>query len=205
MAVTLAEIILLGLLADWLFRAFRLPGLVGMLLLGVAFGPYVLDQMAPGMLAISGDLRLIALIVILLRAGFELSKETLARVGRMTLVLSAVPAIFEGAAVTVLGPRLLGLTYMESAILGAVLSAVSPAVVVPLMIHFIKERRGIEKGIPTMVLAASSVDDVFVIVIYSALIGLYTGQQVSLTWKLASIPVSILSGIGIGLALGFLF
>ncbi|MFQ5457953.1 MAG: cation:proton antiporter, partial [Myxococcota bacterium] len=202
MAFTLAEIVLLGLLADWLFRKFRVPGLVGMLLLGVVFGPYVLDHMAPGMLAISGDLRLIALIVILLRAGFELSRNTLARVGRMALLLSAVPAIFEGLAITALGPRLLGLTYMESAILGAVLSAVSPAVVVPLMIRFIEHRKGVEKGIPTLVLAASSVDDVFVIVVYSALIGMYTGQQVSLAWKLTSVPIAIVSGIAVGLALG---
>jgi NhaP-type Na+/H+ or K+/H+ antiporter len=202
MAIALAELVLLGLLADWLFRKFRMPGLVGMLLLGVAFGPSVLDLVAPGMLAISGDLRLIALIVILLRAGFEMSKNTLARVGRMTLLLSFIPALFEGAAITLLGPPLLGLTHLEAALLGAVLSAVSPAVVVPLMIQFIEKRRGVEKGIPTLVLAASSVDDVFVIVVYSALIGMYTGRQVSLAWKFTAIPLSIVSGVAVGLVLG---
>jgi NhaP-type Na+/H+ or K+/H+ antiporter len=205
MAVTLAELILLGLLADWAFRKLRMPGLVGMLVLGVFAGPYVLDIMAPGILDNSADLRLIALIVILLRAGFELSRETLNRVGRMAFLLSCVPAVFEGLAVTALGPQLLGLTYMQSAILGSILSAVSPAVVVPLMIRFMEKRMGAAKGIPTLVLAASSIDDVFVIVIYSVLIGFYTGQKMSVAWRLAGIPLSIITGILVGLAVGALF
>ena len=154
MIASLAELIILSLIVDWLFRKLTVPGLVGMLLLGVLFGPYVLGWMSPDLLAASNDFRLIALIVILLRAGFELSKDSLNRVGGRTLVLSAVPAIVEGAAVTLLGPPLLGLSYMESAILGSVLAAVSPAVVVPLMIHFIERGMGAEKGIPTLVLAA---------------------------------------------------
>jgi NhaP-type Na+/H+ or K+/H+ antiporter len=205
MASTLAELILLGLLADWAFRKLGMPGLVGMLLLGVLVGPYVLDVMAPEMLESSADLRLIALIVILLRAGFELSRDTLNRVGRMALLLSCIPAVLEGLAVTALGPMLLGLTYLQSAILGAVLSAVSPAVVVPLMIRLMKRSMGADKGIPTLILAASSIDDVFVIVIYSVLIGFYTGQHVNLVWKLAGIPVSIVTGILVGLAIGLLF
>lgn len=205
MASTLAELILLGLLADWAFRKLRLPGLVGMLLLGVLVGPYVLDLMAPGMLNNSADLRVIALIVILLRAGFELSRSTLNRVGGTALLLSCVPAVMEGLAVTALGPILLDLTYLQSAILGAVLSAVSPAVVVPLMIRFMERRMGADKGIPTLILAASSIDDVFVIVIYSVLIGFYTGHEVNLAWKLAGIPLSIVTGILVGLAVGALF
>lgn len=204
MALTLAELVLFGLVADFLFRKFKIPGLVGMLLLGVVLGPYALNILAPDMLSISPDLRLIALIVILLRAGFELSRETLNKVGRLALLFSCVPAIFEGVAITLLGPLLLGLSLIESAILGAVLSAVSPAVVVPLMIRFMEQRRGVEKGIPTLVLAASSIDDVFVIVVYSVLIGIYTGQQVNLTWKLTGIPLSILLGTVAGLALGWL-
>lgn len=204
MALTLAELVLMGLLADFVCRYMKLPGLIGMLLLGVGFGPYMLNLMAPDMASISPDLRLIALIVILLRAGFELSRETLNKVGRLALLFSFVPALFEGVAVTFLGPPLLGLSTMESAILGAVLSAVSPAVVVPLMIRFIEQRKGTEKGIPTLVLAASSIDDVFVIVVYSVLIGIYTGQRVNLAWKLAGIPISIVLGIVVGLAAGFL-
>ena len=203
MAVGLAELIILGLLVDWLFRRAHVPGLIGLLLLGVLFGPYGLGRLSPELLAISADLRLVALIVILLRAGFELSRDVLARVGRLALLLSCVPAVIEGAAITALGPHLLGLSYLESAILGSMLAAVSPAVVVPLMIQFIEQRRGAEKGIPTLVLAASSIDDVFVIVIYSVLIGIYTGQEVSIAWKLAGIPISILLGIAVGLAAGW--
>jgi len=204
MALGLAEVIILGLIADWVARKLRIPGLVGMLLIGVVIGPYVLGLLSVKLLDSSSDLRLIALIVILLRAGFELSKDVLARVGGKALLLSFVPAVFEGALITLLGPKLLGLSYMESAILGSVLAAVSPAVVVPLMIGFIERRMGARKGIPTLILAASSIDDVFVIVVFSVLIGMYTGHEVNVVWKAASIPVSIISGIGVGLAFGWL-
>ena len=202
MIVSLAELLILGLIVDWLFRRLTVPGLVGMLLLGVVFGPYMMGWMSPELLTVSEDFRLIALIVILLRAGFELSKETLNRVGGRVLLLSAVPAIIEGVAVVFLGPPLLGLTYMESAVLGSVLAAVSPAVVVPLMIRFIERGMGAEKGIPTMMLAASAIDDVFVIVIYSVLVGMLTGESVNVAWKLAGIPLSIVLGLGVGLVVG---
>ena len=202
MIVSLAELLVLGLIVDWAFRRMTVPGLVGMLFLGVLFGPYVLGLVNPELLAVSGDFRLIALIVILLRAGFELSKDTLNRVGGRVLLLATVPAIVEGVAIMVLGPPLLGLSLMESAILGSILAAVSPAVVVPLMIRFMEQGKGAKKGIPTMILAAAALDDVFVIVIYSVLIGMYTGSSVNVAWQLAGIPVSILLGIAAGLALG---
>ena len=122
MIVSLAELLVLGLIVDWAFRRMTVPGLVGMLFLGVLFGPYVLGWVHPELLAVSGDFRLIALIVILLRAGFELSKDTLNRVGGRVLLLATVPAIVEGAAIMVLGPPLLGLSLMESAILGSILA-----------------------------------------------------------------------------------
>lgn len=203
MLVSLAELVILSLIVDWGFRKLTLPGLVGMLLVGVALGPYVLNWLAPNLLDVSGDWRLIALIVILLRAGFELSRETLNRVGMRVLLLSAIPATLEAAAITVLGPPLLGLSYLESAILGTVLGAVSPAVVVPLMIRFMERRMGAEKGIPTMVLAASSIDDVYVIVIYSVLVGILVGRDVNIAWDIASIPISIVVGIAVGIAIGW--
>ena len=141
MAISIALIILLGLCGDYLFRRMKLPGLVGMLLVGVVIGPYVLDLMAPEMMTVSGDFRRIALIVILLRAGFELRRDTLNRVGRAAITMSAVPALFEIAGVTLAAPRLLGITYLEAAILGSVLGAVSPAVVVPIMIDFMDRGR----------------------------------------------------------------
>lgn len=202
MIVSLAELLILGLIVDWAFRKLTVPGLVGMLFLGVLFGPHALGLVNPELLAASGDFRLIALIVILLRAGLELSKDTLNRVGGRVLVLAVIPAVVEGVAIMALGPSLLGLSLMESAILGSVLAAVSPAVVVPLMIRFMEQGKGAEKGIPTMVLAASSLDDVFVIVVYSVLIGIYTGASVGIAWQLAGIPLSILLGIVVGLVIG---
>jgi solute carrier family 9B (sodium/hydrogen exchanger), member 1/2 len=203
MLVSLAELVILSLIVDWCFRKLSLPGLVGMLLLGIGSGPYVLNWVDPDLLNVSSDWRLIALIVILLRAGFELSRETLNRVGLQVLLLSAVPATFEAAAITVLGPPLLGLTYLQSGILGTVLGAVSPAVVVPLMIRFMERRMGAEKGIPTMVLAASSIDDVYVIVIYSVLVGMMVGREANIAWDIATIPISIVVGIGVGIAIGW--
>jgi NhaP-type Na+/H+ or K+/H+ antiporter len=202
MLVSLAEILILSILVDWAFRKIALPGLVGMLLFGVVIGPFALDWIDPSVLRVSTDLRLIALIVILLRAGFELRRDTLHRVGGRVLLLSAVPAIVEGAAITALGPWLLGLTILHSAILGAVLGAVSPAVVVPMMIRFIERNMGTAKAIPTMVLAASSIDDVFVIVVYSVLVGTITGHQASVAWCLAEIPIAIVFGIVAGVAVG---
>jgi NhaP-type Na+/H+ or K+/H+ antiporter len=202
MAAGIAELIVLSLIADWALRKMGVPGLIGMLLVGVLFGPSLLNMLDPSLLAIGPDLRLIALIVILLRAGFELNRRTLHRVGVRALLLSAVPAIFEGAAITALGPVFLGLSYMESAMLGAVLAAVSPAVVVPMMIQFIHRGKGTNKGIPTMVMAAASVDDVFVIVVFSMLTGFYTGGEVNIAWKIAGIPLSIALGVAVGLGVG---
>ncbi|NLG36112.1 MAG: CBS domain-containing protein [Lentisphaerae bacterium] len=204
MALALAELIILGLLVDYIFRKMHIPGLVGMMLTGVLLGPFVLSLLDPGLLAFSTDMRMIALIVILLRAGFELHKDTLRRVGLQALLLSFVPATLEALAVMALGPRLLGLTRLESAILGTVLGAVSPAVVVPMMLDFAARRKGTDQGIPTLVIAASSIDDVFVIVVFSTLLGLYTGSPGNLLWKLTGIPVSIVSGILTGLAFGWI-
>ncbi|RKX47552.1 MAG: sodium:proton antiporter [Verrucomicrobia bacterium] len=204
MAFSIAEMILLGLLMDWIFRKLRMPGLLGMLLLGVLFGPYVLNLMEPGFLEASADLRMIALIIILLRAGFELSREALNKVGMQALLLSFIPGIMEGSTIALLGPRFLPLTHLESAMLGFIIAAVSPAVVVPMMISFIKRRMGAKKGIPTMVMAAASLDDVVAIVIFSVLLGFYTGTSGSVLLKVAGIPVSILTGIGVGLLMGWL-
>jgi solute carrier family 9B (sodium/hydrogen exchanger), member 1/2 len=204
MAANLAELILLCLLADWACRRFGIPGLVGMLGVGMAMGPHGLNYFTPGFTSIGPDLRLIALLVILLRAGFEISRSTLHRVGLRATLLSFIPAVIEGAAVTLVAPGLLGLSRMESALLGTVLAAVSPAVVVPYMVRMIRERRGVRKGLPTMVLAASSLDDVFVIVVFSALLGFHIGKPVHLAWSIAGIPLSILLGMAGGGAVGWL-
>ncbi len=202
MAVSIAEIIIWCLIADWCFRRMRIPGLIGMLLVGVILGPYVLAFIDPGLLAIGPDLRLIALIVILLRVGFELSRSTLHRIGGRALLLAFIPATIEGAAITIAGPWLLGISLLESAVLGSVLAAVSPAVVVPSMIEFMKERRGAAKDIPTMIMAAASVDDVYVIVAHTAILGVYVGHQVNLATQLVSVPLSLILGIAVGIVVG---
>lgn len=204
MAVSIAVIVLLGLLSDYIFKKMRLPGLVGMLIVGIVCGPYVLNLMQPELLKVSADLRMVALIVILLRAGLELRRDTLNRVGKTAVIMACVPAIFEGVVITFLAPLLLDITYLEAAILGAVISAVSPAVVVPLMINFIDTKKGTKKGIPTLILGASSVDDVFVVVIFSILLGMYTGTHGNVPVKLLEIPESILLGIIIGAVAGYL-
>jgi len=204
MAFSIAVIIILGLSADYLFRRLKLPGLVGMLLVGVLAGPYLLKLISPEMMGVSSDFRKIALIVILLRAGFELRRDTLNRVGRAALTMSVVPAIFEILAVTWIARKWLGMTYLEAAILGTILGAVSPAVVVPLMIDFMDRGRGNKTGIPTLILGASSVDDVFVIVLFTILLGMHGGGEIHIWTKIAEIPLSIVLGIVVGLIAGYL-
>jgi len=203
MAFGLALIIIFGLGADYLFKRIKLPGLIGMLIIGVLVGPYVLNFMSPEMMKVSGDFRKIALIVILLRAGFELRRDALNRVGRAAVIMSAVPAIFEIVGVVLVAPKLLHITYLEATILGCILAAVSPAVVVPLMIDFMDRGRGAKKGIPTLILGASSLDDVFVIVLFTVFLGMYGGEQTNILLQLADIPISIVLGIIVGLIPGY--
>ncbi len=204
MAPSLALIIIFGLGTDYLFRRMKLPGLVGMLIAGVLVGPHLLNLMSPEMMTVSGDFRKIALVVILLRAGFELRRETLNRVGRAALIMSSVPAVFEILGVLLVAPRLLHISHVEALVLGSILAAVSPAVVVPLMIDFMDRGRGTKKGIPTLILGASSVDDVFVIVLFTVFLGMYGGTDANLFAKLAEIPVSLLLGIVVGIIPGYL-
>ena len=204
MALSLALIILLCLVSEWLFTRLGLPPLVGMIGIGVLFGPSILNLIHPSLLNVSSDLRLMALIIILLRSGFKLSKGSLHKVGRHALLLGFLPATCEALLIFVMAPLLLGISSMEAAILGCILAAVSPAVVVPPMIRFIEERRGEKKNIPTMVLAGASLDDVTVIVVYSILIGIYSGKQINIGWQLAGIPLSIFTGIALGLALALI-
>ncbi len=204
MAISIAEIIVLGLLADWAFRRMAIPGLIGMLLIGVVLGPHALGWLDPDLLSISPDLRLIALIVILLRVGFELSRRTLHRVGGRVLLLAFVPATCEGVAVAFAGQYLLGMTGLEAVVLGSVLAGCSPAVIVPAMIQFTKERKGAAKDIPSMIMAATSVDNIYVIVAHGVIMGLYLGGQSGIAWKVAGIPLSLLLGGLAGILVGSL-
>ena len=202
MAISLAIIIILGLIFNKLFEKLRLPGLLGMLILGVLLGPYVSNIMSADILRISPDLRKIALIIILLRAGLGIKKDTLNKVGVPALKMSCIPGIFEGLTIMVVASYVLGITKIEAGMLGFIIAAVSPAVVVPPMLNFISRGKGEKKGIPTIILAGASIDDVFAITIFSTFLGLYGGKSVNIPMKILDIPISILLGIAIGVIVG---
>lgn len=203
MLTSLALIFIAGLAAAALFSFLKLPRIVGMLLLGIAAGPYVLNYLDPKIIMISPDLRRMALIIILLKAGLSVDLEDLKRVGRPAVLLSCLPATFEIAAYTFLAPLLLPVSHIEAAVMGAVLSAVSPAVVVPRMVQLTEDRWGTDKSIPQMIMAGASCDDIFVIVLFSTFLGMAQGAALNASGFL-SIPVSILSGIVVGAVCGWM-
>lgn len=202
MITSLGLVTLLGLLANALFTKLKLPGLLGMLLLGVVLGPYALDMLDDNLLLVSADFRKIALIIILLRAGLGISKDQLNRVGKTALKMSFIPGVIEGLTIMMVSGPLLGFSRIEGGILGFIIAAVSPAVVVPQMIAFHEMRLGTKKAIPTLILASASIDDVVAITIFSAFLGLYSGEHVNIGIEIFSIPVSIILGILTGLILG---
>ncbi len=201
-AFSVAIIILLGLLFNRIFSKIKLPGILGMLILGIIIGPHGLDLISKSIMGISPDLRVIALIIILLRAGFGINLESLRKVGMTAVKMSCIPDITEGFAVMLAAHYLLGLPLVEAGILGFVIAAVSPAVIVPQMLSFIERRMGTAKGIPTIILTGGSVDDVVSITLFSVFLGIYQGQQVNLLMEAIGVPLSILSGIVSGLAMG---
>lgn len=201
MLTSLALIFLFGLIFGALFQKLRLPPLLGMLIVGIVLGPYALDWLDDSLLSISADLRQIALIIILTRAGLNLNISDLKKVGRPAILMCFLPACFEILGMLVLAPPLLHISYLDAAIMGAVVGAVSPAVIVPKMLRLMEESYGTEKSIPQLILAGASVDDVFVIVLFSSFTGLAKGESLS-PWRFAEIPISILLGVLLGAALG---
>lgn len=198
---SLALVFLGGLLAGEVFRRLRLPPLLGMLLVGIAFGPYALGLLDDSLLAISADLRKVALIIILTRAGLSLDIGDLRKVGRSAVLLCFVPATFEIVGTVILAPRLLGVSVLEAAIIGSVIAAVSPAVVVPRMLRLMDEGYGTKQGIPQMILAGASVDDVYVIVLFSSFTSLASGGTLS-PLDFVRIPTSLVLGIAAGVLCG---
>lgn len=204
MILSLAVIITLGLIFNKLFKSIKLPGLLGMLILGIIVGPNMLNLISNDILTISPDLRKIALIVILLRAGLGINRSTLKKVGKTALKMSFLPCVIEGFAIAFVSKYILNISFIEAGMLGFIIAAVSPAVVVPQMLELINKGRGKENGVPTVILAASSIDDVFAITIFSTFLGLYGGSNISISGKLLSIPISILLGGGIGILIAIL-
>lgn len=204
MILSLAVIITLGLIFNKLFKSIKLPGLLGMLILGIIVGPNMLNLISNDILTISPDLRKIALIVILLRAGLGINRSTLKKVGKTALKMSFLPCVIEGFTIAFVSNYILNISFIEAGMLGFIIAAVSPAVVVPQMLELINKGKGRENGVPTIILAASSIDDVFAITIFSTFLGLYGGSNISISGKLLSIPISILLGGGIGILIALL-
>ena len=202
MLTSIAIILLMGLLLGKIFNVFKLPSLLGYILTGVIISPYALNIVDESLLNIASQIRQIALVVILTRAGLSLNIKELKKVGRPAILMCFLPACFEILSVIIIGPVLFGITRVEAAIVGSVIAAVSPAVIVPRMIKLIEERYGQEHAIPQLILAGASVDDVFVIVIFTAMTALEAAGDFSLI-SFTKIPISILTGIFVGGVVGY--
>ena len=203
MLLSISLILILGMFMGWICQKMKLPALLGMLITGIILGPYGLNLLDGSILGISAELRKIALIIILTRAGLGLDLSGLKKIGRPAVLMCFVPASFELLGMILLAPKLMGLSVLESDVMGAVLAAVSPAVVVPRMVKLMDEGYGVKEGIPQLILAGASVDDVYVIVLFSTFVGMMQGEGASIL-KFVNIPVSIFFGIAIGLFLGVL-
>ena len=203
MLTSLALIFLVGLAMGAICQKLKLPRIIGMLATGIVLGPYVLDLLDPSILSISADLRKMALIIILLKAGLSLNLDDLKKVGRPAIMMSFVPASFEIIGYLLFAPAILGITRVEAAVMGSVLAAVSPAVVVPRMVQLMETKYGTEKAIPQMIMAGASCDDIFVIVLFTTFLGMAQGGGADIK-AFANIPVSIILGIILGAIAGYL-
>ncbi|WP_026503831.1 cation:proton antiporter [Butyrivibrio sp. NC3005] len=203
MLFSISLIFIIGMLLGYFCKKLKLPSLIGLLITGILLGPYVFNLIDSSILGISAELRKIALIIILTRAGLGLDLSGLKKIGRPAVLMCFVPATFELIGMLILAPGLLGLTRLEAAVLGAVLAAVSPAVVVPRMVKLMDEGYGAKEGIPQLILAGASVDDVYVIVLFTTFTGMMQGHGVSII-SFVNIPVSIILGVVIGLAIGII-
>ena len=202
MIASLALIFLVGLAAAALCQRLRLPRIIGMLFTGTVLGPYALNLLDASILSVSSDLRQMALVIILLKAGLSLNLSDLRRVGRPAILMSCIPASFEILAFVLFAPGLLHLSRAEAAVMGAVLGAVSPAVVIPRMVQLMDDGYGTQKRIPQLILAGASCDDVFVIVLFSTFLGMAQGGEATLM-SLSGIPVSIVLGVAVGALVGY--
>lgn len=201
MLTSVALIFLCGLFLGGIFQRLRLPSLLGMIITGIVLGPYVLDLLDDSLLAASADLRELALVIILTRAGLSLNMADLKRVGRPAILMCFVPACFEMLGTILLAPPLLGVTVLEAAVMGSVMAAVSPAVIVPRMIKIMESGYGKEHSVPQLILAGASVDDIFVIVMFTVFSGMAAGGDMEVG-SLLQIPVSIVLGILAGILVG---
>lgn len=203
MIISLAYIFLIAMSLSYIFKKIKIPSLLAYIITGIILGPHVLNSIDSSILNISAELRQIALIIILIRAGITLNIEDLKKVGRPAVLMCFVPACFEIIGICLLAPRLLNISLLDAAIMGTVIAAVSPAVIVPKMIKLIEDGYGREHSIPQLILAGASVDDVFVIVMFTAFTGLATGESIN-AWQFMGIPISIFLGVILGSIVGYI-
>lgn len=201
MLTSLSLIFLVGLVMGAICQKLKLPRIIGMLVTGIVLGPYVLDFLDPSILSISADLRKMALIIILIKAGLSLDLKDLKKAGRSAILMSFIPASCEIISYILLAPVILGINHAEAAVMGAVLAAVSPAVVVPRMVMLIEKRYGTDKAIPQMILSGASCDDIFVIVLFTTFLNVAQGGKANVM-DFVNIPVSIILGITLGIVTG---
>ncbi|MDN6296187.1 MAG: cation:proton antiporter [Alkalibacterium sp.] len=202
MLTSIALVFLVGMFLGWLFKKLGLPSLVGMIITGILLGPYAFNALDDSLLTISADLRQMALVIILFRAGLSLKLDDFKKMGSSAIFMSFVPALFEIIGVLLLGSILFDLSLVELAVMGSVLAAVSPAVVVPSMLHVIEEGYGQEKRVPQLILAGASMDDIFVVVLFSSFLALALGGDFS-AMNILEIPLAIIMGIIIGSITGW--
>ena len=203
MLTSLAFIFLVGLAMAAVYQRLKLPRIIGMLITGIILGPYVLDLLDPSILSISADLRQMALTIILLKAGLSLNLSDLKKVGRSAVMMSCIPASCEILGVFLFAPYIFGITRIEAAVMGAVLGAVSPAVVVPRMVQLMDSKYGTDKSIPQLIMATASCDDIFVIVLFSTFVSMAQGGNANMM-DFVNIPISIILGIVLGAMAGYL-
>lgn len=204
MLLSLSLMLLVGLSVSYIFKLLKIPSILGYMITGIILGPYVLNLIAPEILNISADLRTIALVVILLRAGLSLNIKDLKQIGITGVLMAFIPASFEIVGVVIFAPILLGLSLIDSLILGTILGAVSPAIIVPKMLKLMESKEGTKKSIPQLILAGASMDDIYCLVLFASAISLAQNHTLNFA-TFVHLPESIIFGIGLGIGLGFIF
>ncbi|MDR2967369.1 MAG: cation:proton antiporter [Methanobacteriaceae archaeon] len=202
MVLSIGIVIVLGILCTKLLSKVKIPVFLGFLVTGILLGPYVFNILDHAFMGLTQEVSILAIIILLLRAGLGLDRDAMRKIGRPAVEMSFVPSLIEGISIILIGHYLLGLSFIEAGMLGFILAAVSPAILVPRMLDLIYKGLGVEKGIPTLLLAGSAADDVVAITIFFAFLGIYNGGNINIVWNLVGIPISLILGIIIGLITG---
>lgn len=203
-AINLGIIVALGIISSKLLSRFQIPGFIGLIGLGILLGPFGFNFLHGSFLALSKELCTIAIVILLIRAGLGISQDSLRKVGRPAITMGFLPSVFEGMSVAIISPIILGISFIEGGMLGFILGAVAPAILVPSMLSLMDRGLGTKKSIPTILLAGASADDVVAITIFSAFLGVYFGTNVNIAWTIIGIPISLILGLILGFLVGLI-